>query len=98
MDTAYRVSFVNDLTNCYGKLFSVCQRSIVVRAARSRERAIEAAKIRFARLERIRNWALHAERIEVHAVPPEAANVAVHEPSSRRMDRPPGMAQPGRCG
>ena len=72
MDTAYRVSFFKDITNCYGKLFKMCQRSIVIRSARSPERAIRAAKIRFSRLERIRDWTLRAEKIELDVLP-EAA-------------------------
>ena len=37
---SYRVSFINDIPR-NEKLFHCCQRSIVVRAARSPERAIE---------------------------------------------------------
>jgi hypothetical protein len=48
----------------------VCQRSIVVRVARNRERAIEAAKIRFARLEHVGKWTLRARSIEVDPLPP----------------------------
>ncbi len=70
MGIAYRVSFFNDLTNCYGKSFRVCQRSIVIRFARNRERAIEAAKIRFARLEHVGKWTLRARSIEVDPLPP----------------------------
>jgi hypothetical protein len=45
-----------------------CQRAIIIRAARSRERAIEAAKKRFARLEGIRDWRDHAKMIEVSII------------------------------
>jgi hypothetical protein len=47
---SYRVFFINEIPR-NGKLFRCCQRSIVIRSARNRERAIEAAKKRFARLE-----------------------------------------------
>ena len=60
---SYRVSFINDIPRG-GKLFHCCQRSIVIRAARNPERAVEAAKKRFARLEDICNWNIHAGRIE----------------------------------
>ena len=64
---SYRVSFMNDIPRG-GKLFHCCQRSIVIRAARNPERAVEAAKKRFTRLERICNWNIHASRIELEAI------------------------------
>ena len=64
---SYRVSFINDIPR-NEKLFHCCQRSIVVRAARSPERAVEAAKKRFARLEGICNWNIHAGRIELEVI------------------------------
>ena len=64
---SYRVSFINDIPR-NEKLFHCCQRSIVIRAARSRERTVEAAKKRFARLEGICNWSIHAGRIELEVI------------------------------
>jgi hypothetical protein len=64
---SYRVSFINDIPR-NEKLFHCCQRSMVVRAARSPERAVEAAKKRFARLEGICNWNIHAGRIELEVI------------------------------
>ena len=64
---SYRVSFFNDIPR-NAKLFHCCQRSIVVRAARSPERAVEVAKKRFARLEGICNWNIHAGRIELEVI------------------------------
>ena len=64
---SYRVCFINDIPRS-DKLFHCCQRSIVIRVARSPERAVEAAKIRFARLEGIRNWTIHAGRIELEMI------------------------------
>ena len=49
-----------------------CQRAIIIRSARNLERAIEAAKKRFARLEGIRDWKIHAALIEVEAIDLEA--------------------------
>jgi hypothetical protein len=61
---SYRVSFINEIpTN--QKLFRCCQRVITIRSARTRERAVEAAKKRFARLEGIRNWKIHAALIAI---------------------------------
>jgi hypothetical protein len=53
------------------RLFRCCQRSIVIRAARSPERAVEAAKKRFARLEGIRDWKIHAGLVELELIEPE---------------------------
>ena len=64
---SYRVSFMNDIPRG-GKLFHCCQRSVVIRAARNPERAVEAAKKRFARIEGICNWNIHAGRIELELI------------------------------
>ena len=74
---SYRVSFIHEIAR-NEKLFRCCQRSIIIRSARTSERAIEAAKKKFARLEGIRDWKFHAslidvETIEVEAKPPDAA-------------------------
>jgi hypothetical protein len=45
---------------------------IIIRAARSPERAVEAAKKRFARMEGIRDWKIHAALIEMEAIDLEA--------------------------
>jgi hypothetical protein len=68
--TDYRVSFINEIAR-NDRVFHPVQRSIVIRSAHSRARAIEAAKECFARLEGIRDWKLHASRIEVEPVDPE---------------------------
>jgi hypothetical protein len=44
---SYRVCFINEIPR-NEKLFRCCQRSIIIRSARTRERAIEAAKKKFA--------------------------------------------------
>jgi hypothetical protein len=62
---AYRVRFLNELTNDSGHVFHCCQRVIDIHAAKSMDRAIEAAKRRFARLERMSNWTLRAQSFEV---------------------------------
>jgi hypothetical protein len=65
--TSYRVCFLNEIAR-NERLFRCCQRSIVIRAARSPERAVEAAKKRFARLEGIRDWKIHASLVEVEPI------------------------------
>jgi hypothetical protein len=64
---SYRICFINEIPRNQ-QLFRCCQRSIEIRVARTPERAIEAAKKRFARLEGIRDWKLHAAFIEVEAI------------------------------
>ena len=71
--TRYRVSFFKDIINCYGKPFNVCQATILVDSASSRSRAVELAKARFAQLERIGHWNLHADRVEVERLADAAA-------------------------
>ncbi|MBV8935287.1 MAG: hypothetical protein JO095_05740 [Alphaproteobacteria bacterium] len=64
---SYRVSFINDILQG-GTLFHCRQRSMMMRAARNPERAVEAAKKRFARLEGICNWNIHAGQIEFEPI------------------------------
>jgi hypothetical protein len=63
----YRICFLNEFAR-FNKVVRACQRAIIIRSARSRERAIEAAKKRFARLERVRDWRDHAKIIEVSII------------------------------
>jgi hypothetical protein len=63
----YRVRFCNEFARAAG-VVKACQRTVLIRSARSRERAVEAAKKRFARLEGIRNWSIHAQIIEVETI------------------------------
>jgi hypothetical protein len=70
---AYRVRFFKTLT-CHGKTTDVCQRSIDIGSAPSQERAIEAAKQSFARLENITEWFLHADYVEVDALPQNSSS------------------------
>ena len=63
----YRVCFLNEFARL-NIVVRPCQRAIIIRSARSRERAIEAAKKRFARLEGIRDWRDRAKLIEVSII------------------------------
>ena len=67
---SYRVCFMNEIAR-NEKLFRCCQRSIIIRSARTSDRAIEAAKKRFARLEGICDWKIHASQIEIETVEAE---------------------------
>jgi hypothetical protein len=68
----YRVCFLNQFARG-AKTIRACQRSIVVRSAKTREEAVEEAKKRFAELEGVPDWRLHAQMIEVGAAATEAA-------------------------
>jgi hypothetical protein len=68
---SYRVCFMNEIPR-NEKLFRCCQRSIIIRSARTSDRAIEAAKKKFARLEGIRDWKFHAALIEIEPIEVEA--------------------------
>ena len=71
----YRIRFMNEFARNH-RLLRVCQRTIVIRSAESPDEAIEAAKSRFAGLEGIRDWRIHASMIEIE--PLERAGLA-HE-------------------
>jgi hypothetical protein len=82
---SYRVCFLNEIPR-NDRLFRCCQRSIVIRAARTPERAIEAAKKRFARLEGIRDWSIHAGLVEIEPVALEAPSQSPTSASARMHD------------
>ena len=62
---SYRVSFFKNLLSTDGDQFRCLQQSIVIRRARSVERAVEAAKRRFERLCHVVDWRLHADGVEL---------------------------------
>lgn len=68
----YRVSFYNNLTNSSGHQFHCCQRTIDIRLAKSKDRALEAAKRRFARKEAVPHWSVRAHLVEIEALADEA--------------------------
>jgi hypothetical protein len=82
---SYRVCFLNEIPR-NDRLFRCCQRAIVIRAARTPERAIEAAKKRFARLEGIRDWQIHARLIEIEPIALEPTPPSPPPPSARMPD------------
>ena len=67
--STYHVSFFKNLTGSDGKQCNACQGSIEIHSARSRERAIQAAQRRFARLKRISDWSFYADKLEVTTLP-----------------------------
>jgi len=70
--SAYRVKFMNDLMNSSGHNFHCCQEAIEIRSAKSEERAVQAAKHRFARRQAVPHWTIRAHLIEVEEMPSAA--------------------------
>jgi hypothetical protein len=61
----YRVSFFRKLLSSDGHESKCLQQSIVIRRAKSIERAIEAAKRRYERLCQVADWRLYADGLEL---------------------------------
>jgi hypothetical protein len=78
---AYRITFSNNLTNDSGHCFCCCQRAIEIRAAKTRDRAIEAAKRRFERREGVSDWRIRAEYIGVEELTRPALTRVAYEDS-----------------
>jgi hypothetical protein len=64
----YRVTFFKHLVSSDGHPFRCPQRTIQVRLAKTRERAIRAAQCRYARLARDRDWRIHADSCETEII------------------------------
>jgi len=64
---SYRVCFMNRFARG-DKMITACQRTIIIPSAPSREAAIKVAKQRFAELEGIRDWHIHASFIEAGVI------------------------------
>lgn len=71
----YRMSFFNEFARS-SSVIRACQRTITIRSARSPERAVQAAKKRFARIDRLRDWWIRAQIIEVAVSEPGAVDLA----------------------
>jgi hypothetical protein len=95
MDT-YRVRFFKKVSS-HGKTVDVCQRSIDIRSAPSPGRAVEVAKQRFARLENVADWLMHADYVEVDGLSAIAADKLVAQDTGRRHRRGAKTAVVGAC-
>jgi hypothetical protein len=82
----YRVRFLKTVSS-HGKTVNVCQRSIDIRSALSPDRAVEAAKQSFARLENVTEWFLHADYVQVDALSDVALDQSNEESKRRRHRR-----------
>ena len=63
----YRVFFFKDLLNSNGHLFKCLQGQIVVRDSDDTTQAVECASREFEMLNRVSDWKLYADSIEVVA-------------------------------
>jgi hypothetical protein len=61
----YRVSFFRKLLSSDGHESKCLQQNIVIRRAKSIERAVEAAKRRYERLCQVADWRLYADGLEL---------------------------------
>jgi hypothetical protein len=62
----YVVLFMKDVLGGNGRASEICQRSLEVDAS-SESHAAELAKQKFCETERLCEWSLHADRVEVRA-------------------------------
>ena len=58
------VSFMKDVLGGNGRQIEICQRTVEIDAPSEGE-ATELAKLRFCKAERLCEWSLHADRIQV---------------------------------
>jgi hypothetical protein len=63
----YRVFFFKDLLNCNGHLFKCLQGQIVVHDSNDTRQAVASASREFEMLNRVSDWKLYADTIEVVA-------------------------------
>jgi hypothetical protein len=82
----YRVRFFKTVSS-HGKTVNVCQRSIDIRSAPSPDQAVEVAKERFACLENVPDWLLHADYVEVDGLCAIASDELNAEDNRRRHRR-----------
>lgn len=63
--TAYRVRFIKALCDDTGHPRKCVEGAVDIRCAKSRDRAVQAAKYRFERMNGIPQWNLYADAIEL---------------------------------
>lgn len=62
----YVVLFMKDVLGGNGRQIEICQSSLEIDAI-SEIQATELAKLKFCEAERLREWSLHADRVQVRA-------------------------------
>lgn len=95
----YRVDFLNTFARNRA-IYRVCQRSIVVREACCPGHARAIAELRFAELEGVPDWHIHAAEVEVVAIDrsgePGSDAAPADEKPSRRTDTRRPVAKPNK--
>jgi hypothetical protein len=71
----YVIRFMKDVLGGNGRQIEICQRTLEVDAA-SEEQAAELAKLKFCESERLCDWSLRADRIQVEIDSEVAAALA----------------------
>lgn len=71
----YEVTFIREVVNAYGKRREMPLKTIFVRAARSRERAVSAAVKRFEREHCLARWDLLAQQYRLRTIKAGASSV-----------------------
>lgn len=61
----YRVSFFKNLISSDGHPFKCIQKVIDISRARSADRAVKAAELRYERLDHVHDWTLHSDYLEL---------------------------------
>ena len=63
--TCYRVSFFKNVLSSDSHPFRIVQRVVEVRRCKNADEAVKVAQRRFAELEYVPHWKLHADLVEV---------------------------------
>jgi hypothetical protein len=70
--TRHLIRFIKHISDDTGHVHHCTQATVEIHQARNRDRAIEAAKHRFARMRKIKRWDMHADTFEVREESPES--------------------------
>jgi len=71
----YVVLFKKDVLGGYGRQIEICQSAVEIDAINENQ-ATELAKQKFCEAERLCEWSLHADRVEVRAADPATSQAA----------------------
>jgi hypothetical protein len=61
----FRITFYKNLVSSNGHPYKCLQQSIIIRQAKSIDRAVRAAEHRYERMRRLPAWTLHADSLEL---------------------------------
>jgi len=64
----YRIKFFNELPDDRGHVWHCCQGIVEIHAAKTKDRAIQAAKHRFARTQAVTDWTNRARSFEAEEI------------------------------